>query len=81
MQFPRVVFIVPGPLPRHKGTFGQEVVKDQDDFDAAIKAGFFETLPAAIEDYDNPKEPGAVEGIDASTVISAPKRGRPPKAV
>jgi len=81
MQFPRVVFIVPGPLPRHKGTFGQEVVKDQDDFDAAIRAGFFETLPEAIEAHDNPKEPEITEGVDTSVTSDAPKRGRPPKVV
>lgn len=55
MDFPRVVFIVPGTLPRHGGTFGQELVQDEEELKIALKAGFFATLPEAIEASKNPK--------------------------
>lgn len=72
MDFPRVVYIVPGPHPRHGGTYGQELVEDQDDFDAAIEAGFYATLPEAIEAHDNPKpkEPEVPSGPKAVDEMS-----------
>jgi len=48
MEFPRFVFTAPGPLRCNGGTYGQHIVADQTHYDAAIKAGFFATLPEAL---------------------------------
>jgi len=50
MDFPRFVFTSPGPLAcGFKQTYGQEIVTSQEDYDSALKAGFFSTIPEAIE--------------------------------
>jgi hypothetical protein len=49
MDFPRAVYTSPGPNKCQGGTFGAEVVKDKGEMDAALKAGFFATLPEALK--------------------------------
>lgn len=53
MEFPRFVFTSPGPLTCNGGTYGERIVKNQAEFDAALKAGFKSTLPEALK----PAEP------------------------
>lgn len=48
MDFPRLVFISPGKLACNGGTYAHELVDTQESFDAAIKAGFFSTIPEAL---------------------------------
>ena len=48
-EFPRFVFMDGGPIQRHGGTFSQALVENQEEMDAALKAGWFATLPEAIE--------------------------------
>jgi hypothetical protein len=50
LEFPRFVFTSPGPLPCNGGTYGEKIVQDEDEHEAALKAGFFSTLPEALED-------------------------------
>ena len=49
MDFPRFVFKDKGPNPRHGGTFDQILVQDEAEHAAALAAGWFATLPEAIE--------------------------------
>lgn len=49
MEFPRLVYTSPGPDKCQGGTYGYELVKDKESHDAAIKAGFFDTVPEALE--------------------------------
>lgn len=57
MDFPRYVFTSPGNLSAGWGrTYGEEIVNDAAEYDAAIKAGFYGTLPEALEAAKNPKK-------------------------
>jgi len=49
MEFPRLVFHNNGPHQRPGGSYNHAPVENQADMDAAIKAGWFATLPEAIE--------------------------------
>jgi hypothetical protein len=47
-DFPRFVFTSPGPCACQGGTYGAELVQNEKELDAAISAGFFETVPEAL---------------------------------
>jgi hypothetical protein len=49
MDFPRFVFTSPGPDKCNGGTYGTELVEDKAEYDVALKAGFYSTLPEALE--------------------------------
>lgn len=52
MEFPRFVFISPGKHECQGGTYSQELVKSQEEYDAAVKAGFSATIPDALISAD-----------------------------
>ena len=86
MEFPRYVFTSPGPEKIPGGSYGTELVNDQDEFDDAIAAGFFATMPEALEDAkkepEEKEEPVAAESVEEKAteeMPSTPKRGRKPK--
>jgi hypothetical protein len=49
MEFPQLVYKCPGPYARQGGTYDHAVVNDADEYAAQIGAGWFNTLPEAIE--------------------------------
>ena len=49
MDFPRNVFIKEGEEKCALGTYGIELVEDQDEFDAAIKAGYKKLITDVFE--------------------------------
>jgi len=49
MEFPRFVFKDHGPHQRAGGSYDHALVESQAEFDAALKAGWFATLPEALE--------------------------------
>lgn len=62
MEFPRYVFTSPGNLSAGWGrTYGEEIVNDDAEYEAALKAGFYSTLPEAFEAAKNPKPAKAEE--------------------
>jgi hypothetical protein len=70
MEYPRLVFISPGAQKCNGGTYDHEVVQDEKEHKAAISAGFFDTVPEALDSAIEVKE----------SMESAPaKRGRPAK--
>lgn len=71
MEYPRLVFTSPGPNKCNGGTYGHELVSDESEHEAAIKAGFFDSVPEAIEAEKT--KPEVSENVDTK-----PKRGRPP---
>jgi hypothetical protein len=56
LNFPRFVFTSPGPLACNGGSYGEHIVEDQKEFDSAMDAGFFPTLPEALAGSKKPKE-------------------------
>ena len=48
MEFPRFVYISPGKNECQDGSYSHELVKDQAEYDAVIKAGFSATIPDAL---------------------------------
>lgn len=49
MEYPRLVFKCPGPYARQGGTYDHAVVNDAGEHASQIGAGWFNTLPEAIE--------------------------------
>ena len=49
MEFPRLVYKDHGPHQRAGGSYDHALVESQAEMDAALKAGWFATLPEAIE--------------------------------
>jgi hypothetical protein len=49
IQYPRFVFTSPGPVSCQGGTYGQELVYSREEHQNALDAGFFATLPEALE--------------------------------
>jgi hypothetical protein len=47
-EFPRFVFTSPGNCNCLGGTYGYELVQDETELKAALDAGFFETVPEAL---------------------------------
>jgi hypothetical protein len=76
MEFPRFVFISPGKNKCGGGTYDHEVVEDQANYDAALAAGYFATVPEAVDaaNAQPEAEPKAKPEPD-----DKPKRGRPAK--
>jgi hypothetical protein len=66
MDFPRYVFTSPGNLSAGWGrTYGEEIVNDEAEYEAALKAGFCGTLSEALEGAKNPKKPEPVKAEDS----------------
>lgn len=57
LDFPRWVFTVPGKVVRAGGTYGQQIVNDESEYQSALKAGWSSSLPEAAEAYEKPKAP------------------------
>jgi hypothetical protein len=55
MEFPRYVFTSPGPEKHGADTVGTKLVIDDDEYNAAIDAGFYDTSFEAIDAAKNPK--------------------------
>jgi hypothetical protein len=49
MEFPTIVYKVPGKHLRPHGTYDYAGVNTQEEFDAKLSEGWYESLPAAIE--------------------------------
>lgn len=49
MQFPTIVYRCPGPHSIKGGSYDYLGVKDQAGLDDALKAGWFKTMPEALE--------------------------------
>jgi hypothetical protein len=49
LDYPRFVFTAPGPTVCQGGSYGTELVKNDDELAAAIDAGFFMTIPEALK--------------------------------
>ena len=84
MEYPRFVFTSPGPLScGHGKTYGEHLVSSDEEYVAALAAGFFASLPEAL---DPPAKPEPVEALDPPAAEPAPeepaeaparRRGRP----
>jgi len=48
MDFPRLVFTSPGDQQCNGGTYGYKLVADEAEYESALKAGFFATVPEAL---------------------------------
>jgi len=71
MDYPRNVYIVPGELRlAGGGTYGLESVKTKEAHEAALKKGYFDTIPEAVD---------AFEAVEVTLEDNKPRRGRPPK--
>ena len=70
MEFPRFVYKDGGPIDRAGGTYDSTVVNDEDEHNAALKAGWFGNLQEAIDGpkveqvVPNVNEPAHVEPAD-----------------
>lgn len=53
MNYPTIVYKDGGSHHRHGGMYSWKPVKDQAEFDAAVKDGWFSTLNEAIEGQHN----------------------------
>ena len=71
MEYPRFVFISPGKNTCNGGTYDHELVQNENEHKAAIDAGFFDSVPEALESAD-------VIRADDDPIVPA-KRGRPAK--
>jgi hypothetical protein len=49
MEFPTIVYRVPGRHLRPHGTYDYAGANTQEEFDAKLSEGWYESLPAAIE--------------------------------
>ena len=71
MDFPALVYRCPGPHIGPQGTtYGAELVRNEAEFAAALSAGLFATLPAAVEAFLSP--PQAVPELQAIPDDDAP---------
>lgn len=65
MDFPSLVYRCPGPHDGPPGTtFKAELVADASELAAALSAGWFVTLPEAVEAFLSPKPQAASETAD-----------------
>jgi hypothetical protein len=76
MDFPRFVFTSPGPYSCNGGTYGSRLVHDGDEHSAALKVGFFATVPEALDALLKPKKVAE----DKSAAAPAAKTAAPDKA-
>lgn len=75
MEYPRFVFISPGPNKCNGGTYGHEIVQNENEHKAAIEAGFSDSVTDALE--SSKKESNLIESeLDDKPII---RRGRKPK--
>ena len=70
-DFPRFVFTSPGPCACQGGTYGAELVQNEKEFEAALSAGFFETVPEALA--------GIAKTAPEDEAPAAKPKGRPRK--
>ena len=49
MEFPRLVYRTPGPNPMQGGSYACKPVADHEELKAALREGWFATLPEAAE--------------------------------
>ena len=49
MEYPRFVYISPGPNECQGGTYDSAAVKDATEHAAALKAGFSDSIPEALK--------------------------------
>lgn len=49
MEFPRLVYKCPGPHSRQGGTYDYAVVNNEGEHAAQLEAGWFNSMPEAIE--------------------------------
>lgn len=56
-QFPTLVYKGRGPHSRAGGTYDYTAANDQEELDAKLADGWFQTLPEAIEAHDKPVAP------------------------
>lgn len=73
MDFPRLVYISPGKNPCQGGSFDYELAVDKANFDAALAAGYFATVPEALKAAESQAEP------DTAPEPETKRRGRPRK--
>lgn len=71
MEYPRFVFISPGPHKCGGGTYDHVLVQNAKDHKDAIDAGFSDSVPDALEAAKIAKELIDIE--------DKPRRGRKPK--
>lgn len=79
MDFPRYVFTSPGKEKVKEGSYGIHLVQNEKEYEAALNAGFFSTMPEALEGAkdvkkEEVKSPEIKEKVNAA---EPPKRGRP----
>lgn len=81
MEYPRFVFTSPGPLScGHGKTYGEHLVSSDDELAAALAAGFFATLPEALDPTAAPVEAELESAPEPAAAEAAPRRrgpGRP----
>ena len=84
MDFPRFVFTSPGPLPCGNGrNYGEKLVNDEYELAAALEAGFYASLPEALdppakpEPVAAPELPAAEPAPEEPAEAPARRRGRP----
>jgi len=56
-QFPTLVYKGHGPHSRAGGTYDYTAANDQEELEAKLADGWFQTLPEAIEAHDKPAAP------------------------
>lgn len=57
MEYPALMYRCPGAYGRPGGTYSNMGVNSEDEAIAAIEAGWYETLPEAIEAHDKTPSP------------------------
>jgi hypothetical protein len=77
MDFPRFVYISPGMTKCQGGSFDGELVQNPVEHEAAIKAGFSDTVPEALAGANDAKTLARAEEIKASPQPDKRGPGRP----
>ncbi len=60
-EYPRFVFTSPGSKSCQGGSYGEEIVNTAKDHEAALSAGFFDSIPEALEALKAPKKEKATK--------------------
>lgn len=55
-EYPRFVFTSPGNKSCQGGSYGEEIVNTEKDHASALAAGFFDSIPEALEALKAPKK-------------------------
>ena len=81
MEYPRFVFTSPGPLSCGLGkTYGEHLVSSDEELAAALAAGFFASLPEALDPPAAPVIAPVEPQAEPAAAEAAPRRrgpGRP----